>query len=55
VDLATGQRTLLKEWMPDDLAGFAAWAAAAITPDGKTIVYWYARALSNLSLINTTR
>ncbi|HTU33198.1 MAG TPA: protein kinase [Candidatus Acidoferrum sp.] len=53
VDLATGHRTLIKEWMPTDLAGFADWAGAAITPDGKTIVYSYARGLSTLYLIKT--
>jgi eukaryotic-like serine/threonine-protein kinase len=53
LDLATSQRTLVKEWMPADLAGFAAWGFAAITPDGKTIVYSYSQAPSNLYLINT--
>ncbi len=55
VDLATGKRTLVKEWMPADLAGFAAWAGAQITPDGKTIIYSYARALSTLYLIKTAQ
>jgi eukaryotic-like serine/threonine-protein kinase len=52
VDLATGQRTLVKEWMPADVAGFAAWTTVGITPDGKTIVYSYGRALSNLYLLS---
>jgi eukaryotic-like serine/threonine-protein kinase len=55
VDLATGQRTLVKEWMPADLAGLAAWTTVGITPDGKTIVYSYGRALSDLYLIKTAQ
>ncbi|MGC2090445.1 MAG: hypothetical protein WA638_13505 [Candidatus Acidiferrales bacterium] len=52
VDLATGRRTLVKEWMPADLAGFAAWTTVGITPDGKTIVYSFGRALSTLYLLS---
>jgi eukaryotic-like serine/threonine-protein kinase len=55
VDLTTGQRTLVKQWMPADLAGFAVWTTVGITPDGKTIVYSYGRALSILYLVKTAR
>lgn len=51
LDIATGQRTVWKEITPPDVAGIAGQIGAQITPDGKSYVYTYRRALSDLYLV----
>jgi Tol biopolymer transport system component len=51
VDLATGQRTKWKEVMPTDLSGLINVGPVWPTPDGRTIVYSYARLLSELFIV----
>ena len=51
LDLATGQKTLLKQLMPNDPAGVETIGPILFTPDGKTCVYGYHRTLSDLYLV----
>ncbi len=55
LDLATGKHTLVKELVPGDRAGFWGVDHAAISADGKTIVFAYHRLISNLYLLKTAR
>jgi Tol biopolymer transport system component len=50
VDLATGRREVWKELMPGDPAGITSLSPAAISEDGKTVLFIYARSLSDLYL-----
>ena len=49
VDLATGQRQLATTLAPADPAGVL-YGEVMATPDGKTFVYRYRRAVTNLFL-----
>jgi hypothetical protein len=51
LDIATGQRTLLKQLMPLDSAGVQHIGPIRITPDGKTYVYGFQRRLSDLYIV----
>jgi serine/threonine protein kinase/Tol biopolymer transport system component len=51
IDVATGKRELVKEWMPADRAGVTGYDAAGISADGKTIVYSYNRVVGDLYLV----
>ena len=55
VDIKSGKRELLKEWMPDDRAGYAGFDIGQITPDKKTIAYSYTRVLGDLYLVDSVR
>ena len=50
LDVATGRRELWKELMPGDPAGITTLLPSAISDDGKTILFIYARFLSDLYL-----
>ena len=50
IDLATGRRELWRKLMPGDLTGLGLVTASDISADGKTIVFAYSRALSDLYL-----
>ena len=50
VDVATGKREAVKEWMPADRAGVTVYDTAGISADGKTIVYSYTRVVGDLYL-----
>jgi Tol biopolymer transport system component len=50
LDVSTGRREVWKELMPGDPAGITTLSAAAISEDGKTVLFIYARALSDLYL-----
>lgn len=52
VDLATGKREAVKEWMPADRAGVTGYDSAGISADGKTIVYSYNRVVGDLYLVD---
>ena len=51
MDLATGQKTFLRQLMPNDPAGVETIGPILFTPDGKTCVYGYHRTLSDLYLV----
>jgi serine/threonine protein kinase len=51
LDLATGQKTFLKQLMPADPAGVETIGPILFTPDAKTCVYGYHRTLSDLYLV----
>lgn len=51
INLANGQRTLVREWKPADPAGVDQLTSVTITPDGKIIVYSYVSTLSNMQLL----
>ena len=51
LEVATGQRTLLKQLMPSEPAGVNHIGPIVLTPDGKTYVYGYHRTLSDLYLV----
>jgi hypothetical protein len=51
IDIATGKRELVKEWMPADRAGVTGYDAAGISADGKTVVYSYNRVVGDLYLV----
>jgi hypothetical protein len=51
LDIETGRRTLWKELMPEDSAGFVAVTQACVTPDGKAYAYDYYTVLSDLYLV----
>ncbi len=51
LNLATGQKTLLKELVPPDPAGIDHVAPVLITLDGKSYIYGYNRNLSDLYLV----
>jgi serine/threonine protein kinase len=48
LDLATGRREVWKELMPGDPAGITTLSPSAISEDGKTVLFIYARSLSDL-------
>jgi hypothetical protein len=48
LDVATGRREVWKELMPADPAGITLLSPGAISEDGKTILFDYARSLSDL-------
>src|SRR5262249_39821337 len=48
LDLATGQRTAWKEFLPPDPTGVEQVGPAVITPDEKAYVYSYRRSLGHL-------
>jgi len=50
LDVATGRREVWKELMPGDPAGITTLSPAAISEDGKTVLFTYARSLSDLYL-----
>jgi len=50
LDVATGRREVWKELMPGDPAGITMLSPAAISSDGKTILFIYSRVLSDLYL-----
>ncbi len=50
LDVATGRREVWKELMPGDPAGITLLSPAAISEDGKTVLFIYARSLSDLYL-----
>ena len=50
LDVATRRREVWKELMPGDPAGITLLSPAAISDDGKTILFGYARSLSDLYL-----
>jgi len=50
LDVATGRREVWKELMPGDPAGITTLAPAAISEDGKTILFNYGRSLADLYL-----
>ena len=51
LDLATGKRTLWKQFLPADPAGVATIGPILITPDGKSYVYGFHRTLADLYLV----
>ena len=55
LNVTTGERTLLKQLMPSDPAGVERIYPILITPDGKTCVYGYHRALSDLYSVEGLR
>ena len=55
LDIATGQKTFLKQLMPNDPAGVETIGPILFTPDGKTCVYGYHRTLSDLYLVEGLR
>ena len=50
LDVATGRREVWKELMPGDPAGITLLSPTAISEDGKTILFIYARSLADLYL-----
>ena len=50
LDIATGRREVWKELMPGDPAGITLLSPEAISEDGKTILFSYARSLADLYL-----
>ncbi|HEX2799665.1 MAG TPA: hypothetical protein VHQ44_08330, partial [Thermoanaerobaculia bacterium] len=50
LDVATGRREIWKELMPGDPAGITLLSPAAVSEDGKTVLFIYARSLSDLYL-----
>lgn len=52
IDAATGNRQLIRTMAPLDNAGLAGIETFRITPDGKSYVYSYNRALSTLYLVD---
>jgi len=55
VDVATGKRQVVKEWLPADRAGVTGYDTAGISADGKTIVYSYNRMVGDLYLVEGLR
>jgi len=55
VDVATGRRTVWKEFRPPDPAGVLQVGPAIAAPDGETYVYSYRRTLSELFLATGIR
>jgi serine/threonine protein kinase/Tol biopolymer transport system component len=55
VDLLTGKREVIKEWMPADRAGVTGYDAAGISQDGKTIVYSYNRVIGDVYIVDLTK
>jgi serine/threonine protein kinase/Tol biopolymer transport system component len=55
LDLATGQKTFLRQLMPSDPAGVETIGPILLTPDAKTCVYGYHRTLSDLYLVDGLR
>jgi dipeptidyl aminopeptidase/acylaminoacyl peptidase len=51
IDLASGQRTMVKTYTPSDLAGVASIGPVLVTPDAKTFIMGYPRFLSDLYLV----
>jgi hypothetical protein len=51
IELATGKRSLLREMILSDAAGIVPWRNLVMSADGGTIVYTYARDLSDLYLV----
>jgi WD40 repeat protein len=51
LDLQSGSRTLWRELMPGDPAGIGGVYAFALTPDGQSYAYTYARYLDSLYLV----
>jgi Tol biopolymer transport system component len=52
LDLSTGNRELVREFMPADGAGIVDIAPIMVTPDGKSYVYGFQRTLSDLYLVD---
>jgi serine/threonine protein kinase/Tol biopolymer transport system component len=50
LDLSTGHREVWKELMPGDPAGITTLSPAAISDDGRTVLFLYARSLADLYL-----
>jgi Tol biopolymer transport system component len=55
VEIATGRRELWKEFAIPDPTGVSGIGSAAITPDGKSIVFVYSQVLSDLYLVDGLR
>jgi hypothetical protein len=55
VNLATGERTLLRETAPPDRSGLINVGPIFVTPDGGTMAYSYLRLLSELYLVDFSR
>jgi len=51
VDFPSGTRTVWKQIVPADPAGVDSVGRAYFTPDLKSFVYWYARDLSDLYVV----
>jgi serine/threonine protein kinase len=51
IDLASGERTIWREAVPDDAAGLISVGPILVTPDGETSVYSYTRYLTDLYLV----
>jgi len=50
IDVTTGRRELLRELMPPDPGGTNIFVCSAISPDGKTLVYFHSSSLERLYL-----
>jgi hypothetical protein len=55
VNLASGERTLLRETAPPDRSGLINVGPIFVTPDGGTMAYSYLRLLSELYLVDFSR
>ena len=55
VDVATGKRQVVKEWLRADRAGVTGYFSAGISADGKTIVYSHNRVVGELYLVEGLR
>jgi len=55
LDLATSQKTFLRQLMPSDAAGVETIGPILLTPNAKTCVYGYHRTLSDLYLVDGLR
>ena len=55
IDMAGGQRRLWRELAPDDRAGVPALSRICLTRDAKSYAFGYARALSELYLVDGLR
>jgi len=52
LDIDTGKRQLVREWMPADRSGVIGYESAGISSDGKSIVYSYTRVLGDVYLVD---
>jgi hypothetical protein len=52
LDLATGRKQLIKEFMPSDPGGIAGMSAITMTADGRTFAFNYRRRLSDLFVVD---
>jgi len=52
VEVATGRRELVREFAPADAAGVATIEGLLITPDGRFLVYFYAKNIGSLYVVS---